>query len=520
MRGMVTVAVVFTFCKGNDEMTDGYRATGTEESPPGSPFSVLSLFKTPSNLANLISSAMKKEGEEREKDLEEKEEEVSDNSTLPTDSRNDSYESTSSSSSSSSSLSSPLTTFFASIASSSLSSSSSTAPEDDEGGVQFLPASSAQFGDLGNGSKLVDLFSDLSEYSVSATEVAPFAGAGAVALLALGALFAVPVAPALLRRTGAEGWSGLPSLSELFGWFRSSDPVAEAWADNYYQRYEHPGGEYGGEYYPGFDHSESGSVPKQYFEDGSHPHPGAPGPHAEAPNLHHDDAPPPRYQPIFALNRRQGTRRVSKDGYEYVNLDEINRIGEESVRIFGQLVQGMGEQDEPNFYRVGTNHVARRRLPQQHQDSHHDSSIFQHDPNPSFHYQSNDEVHEYPKVAYENQAYVENYEYPQNAQDQHYESQPHSQNTDEYQEKELHWYPQHDRDSNDALVHGSSDQSTSQHPYAQEIATSDVPHPYRKEEPQVFLSERRQGENSDQSSGLRRQPIKVSEFPYEFHKSD
>ncbi|KAK8728053.1 hypothetical protein OTU49_009366 [Cherax quadricarinatus] len=63
----------------------------------------------------------------------------------------------------------------------------------------FLPASPEQFGNLGTGSKFVDLLPDISEYSIETDSLAQYAGAGAMALVALGAILAVPVAPIILR---------------------------------------------------------------------------------------------------------------------------------------------------------------------------------------------------------------------------------------------------------------------------------------------------------------------------------
>lgn len=174
----------------------------------------------------------------------------------------------------------------------------------------------------------------------------------------------------------------------------------------------------------------------------------------------------------------------------------------------------MGEQDDSNYFREDVNHMARRRLSTQRQDQ----GGFQHDPNPQFYYKSSKEEHEYPKITYENDAYAEHYEYPKNVYDQNYESQSYSENPHEYQEENLHWYPQQDRDSKDASVHVYPGQNPSG-PDNQEVAPSDVPHPYRNEEAQAFLSERRQGGSGAQPSSLREQPTKVSEFPYEFHKS-
>lgn len=142
--GMVGVAVLFTLCKGdNNEVTEEYRDTGSTESSPGKPFDVLSLLKAPSNLANLISSAVKNRSGEGEEELEGTEDEAVFNHTLPSDSKNDTQEATSNSSSTPAS-SSPLTTFLAAFASSLPSSASSDPNADDEDGVQFSPASPAQ----------------------------------------------------------------------------------------------------------------------------------------------------------------------------------------------------------------------------------------------------------------------------------------------------------------------------------------------------------------------------------------
>lgn len=133
------MAVLFTFCQGNQEMTEEHKDIATEESPPGNPLNVLSLFNKPSNLANLISGAMKREEEEeREGEVEENEKALV-NSTLSSSLMHDANESISSSS-----LSSPLASFLSSIASFSLAATSSDSPSDDDGGVQFSPASSSQ----------------------------------------------------------------------------------------------------------------------------------------------------------------------------------------------------------------------------------------------------------------------------------------------------------------------------------------------------------------------------------------
>nr|XP_053650758.1 uncharacterized protein LOC128701184 [Cherax quadricarinatus] len=201
----------------------------------------------------------------------------------------------------------------------------------------FLPASPEQFGNLGTGSKFVDLLPDISEYSIETDSLAQYAGAGAMALVALGAILAVPVAPIILRRTGTSGWAGIPSWSNLLNWWSSPDPTAEAWADNYYQGYndEYPAEAYpgGDEHYYGYDPSVSGSnVDPQVvsYHSGNTQVSGSPGkappayhnthtptfqnnlPQSYAPNKHH-----PR------PHRRQDNKKTQNvDGYEYVTLEQ------------------------------------------------------------------------------------------------------------------------------------------------------------------------------------------------------
>ncbi|XP_063850889.1 uncharacterized protein LOC135094587 isoform X2 [Scylla paramamosain] len=136
------------------------------------PFNVLTLFKTPSNLASLISKAMRKEeGEEKEEEEEEMQRFTNTTSEISGNATVDKADVVSSTfPHSPSSLASLIASITSSLASASASSSSSSTPGSD---VQFSPASSTQFGDPGTGSKLVDLFSEMTQYSVSATEVAP-----------------------------------------------------------------------------------------------------------------------------------------------------------------------------------------------------------------------------------------------------------------------------------------------------------------------------------------------------------
>ncbi|XP_071531606.1 uncharacterized protein [Panulirus ornatus] len=236
--------------------------------------------------------------------------------------------------------------------------------------AEFTAASSDQFGSPGTGSKLMEMLPAISDYSLEVSDI-PLSGAGAFALMALGALFAVPVAPAIIRRTTSSGWAGLPSWSDLFGWWSSPEPTAEAWANNYYQRYENDGGEYlsgaysNGEQYYGYD--PSGNTAGLYYTD-DHMNQVATAT-ASRKNLHatgyHNTNPPIFHgsnNPTRLASRRQGeNRRNSVDGYEYVTLEQINRIGDESIRVLNQMANGY-TVDEIYAYR-DSNQLNRRRLP-------------------------------------------------------------------------------------------------------------------------------------------------------------
>ncbi|XP_063850888.1 uncharacterized protein LOC135094587 isoform X1 [Scylla paramamosain] len=253
----------------------------------------------------------------------------------------------------------------------------------------------------------------------------------------------------------------------MWGWFRAEDPVAEAWVDSYNQGLEVGGGQYGSyqqkEHYNNYDHSISGSQPEQYFE-GAHANP-RPSHHYPRPA---EPLPPHRYQegssryPHNAAphKRRQGNRRVSENGYEYVNLDEINRIGDASVRLFAQIVQGMDEnhQHPEDFYRYPDedNTIARRRLsaPRPH-------------PNP---YPAQTHPYQYPEEpsyqAYPQEQYQEeSYKFP-------YQSEG---NSEGYSPEEHHWYT---GQGNDASFKDTKEDSY-----------KDVPHPYRKEGEEVYLTD-------------------------------
>ncbi|CAL4122484.1 unnamed protein product [Meganyctiphanes norvegica] len=106
-----------------------------------------------------------------------------------------------------------------------------------ENEIVFSPVSPGQFGEPGNGSKFLEAIQnfDLSKYSLETDgDYSTLIGIGSAALLAIGAIAAVPVAPIILRRTGTSGWGGLPSFSELWGWWSKPDPQAEKFANNQY----------------------------------------------------------------------------------------------------------------------------------------------------------------------------------------------------------------------------------------------------------------------------------------------
>ncbi|XP_042220477.1 uncharacterized protein LOC121865207 [Homarus americanus] len=339
---------------------------------------------------------------------------------------------------------------------------------------QFIPASAAQFGSLGTGSKLVDLLPDMSEYSIDATGLTSWAGAGAVALMALGAILAVPVAPIILRRTGTSGWGGIPSLSNLLSWWSSPDPAAEAWADNYYQGYENTQDYLTGAYSNDeqqYDASVSGSDAGGYYADKAPP----PAYHNTIPpNFHNTNPPNNNYYPVQRPpSRRQGyNNRKTSDGYEYVTLEEINRIGDESVRVLSELVQGHSI-DDIYAYRDGSNKLNRRRLPAQQQYQYPQ----QYQPEPSY---------QQAKQHFE-ESYVE-----ENAQ-QHYEDN----------NPEGHPYRQ-----TFSMVEGE-DQAGEQND----------PHPYRHKY-SFATSASALGQSKDDQPRTNQQLHKVTEFPYEFHKED
>ncbi|KAK7072142.1 hypothetical protein SK128_011538, partial [Halocaridina rubra] len=154
------------------------------------------------------------------------------------------------------------------------STNSSLSEKEGGSSIEFVPASSEQFGELGPGSKLMEYLPNFSQLSIEANGLASVAGAGAVGLMALAAIFAVPVAPVILRRAGTKGWAGFPSWSDLFSWWTSPDPVAEAWADKNQYLYEHDHDYADGAYYTNgqyysYDSSVSSSDPQKiYYTDG------------------------------------------------------------------------------------------------------------------------------------------------------------------------------------------------------------------------------------------------------------
>ncbi|XP_063604036.1 uncharacterized protein LOC134779727 [Penaeus indicus] len=257
-------------------------------------------------------------------------------------------------------------------------------------GVKFVPATAGQFGELGTGSKLMEYLPDLSQYSIETGNYGALAGAGAVALMALGAVFAVPAAPVILRRAGMDGWSGLPSFSDLFTWWSSPDPAALTWADKndagaaFYEDNE------GGYYYNGggeglYYDSEGYAVPapggNEYYTDGQYQYysydttgsgsedahqytdsqgnivASAPAPmpahggylvHAsradQAASTRAPARGPPHGMKRPLWKRNKNRRKDTVDGHEYVTLEEINRIGDESMRILSDLAQGHFER--------------------------------------------------------------------------------------------------------------------------------------------------------------------------------
>ncbi|MPC78375.1 hypothetical protein E2C01_072860 [Portunus trituberculatus] len=158
-------------------------------------------------------------------------------------------------------------------------------------------------------------------------------------------------------------------------------------------------------------------------------------------------------------------------------------------------------QHPDEFYRYPDedNTITRRRLDQHPRPRPH--------PHPTH-------THQYqnPETNYQTYAQEEyhggNYKYP-------YQSEG---NTEGYSLEELHWYPGQRNDAKDT-----------------EEDFKDVPHPYRKEE-EVYMTDFQggsieqspsqsssQSELSSQSqspSQSAQHAVKVSDFPYEFHKGD
>ncbi|XP_069181980.1 uncharacterized protein [Procambarus clarkii] len=525
-RVVVYVTVASTLCQGHSnsssDVVETERNIEVNPSTTDTHFDVASFFSTPvaSNLASLIANAVKSRrmaanitSKGRQDEVEEDIIGESNNSSLVTTTEEDPWPTT------------------------------SHVLETEEG---FQPASADQFGNLGDGSKLVDLLPDISQYSLDASGLVPLAGAGAVALVALGAILAVPVAPIILRRTGSNGWGGLPSWKTLFNWWSSPDPTAEAWADNYYQGYGH-GDEYPSEayvgagepYYNTYDTSSSGSSIDSYYtsHNNNNQHTevvGQPGgqvqkhnptaytskekgynPAAAYPSKEKDHNPagyqnkghayhntnpptfhnhnPPAYQTHHNRpNRRQGDKKKpTVDGYEYVTLEQINRIGDESVRVLSELVNNYGINDLYAF-RDGSNQLQRRRLPsrqQQPQPSHQETQGYAHQETQGY---PNQETQGYSNQ--ETQAYA------------HQETQGHYQT---YYDEAPEDHPHRDTIS---LVEPEGDENESKD-------ASSEPHPYRRHQ-YSFAASTSEVAGATKKEEESSQAHKVSEFPYEFHKEN
>ncbi|XP_068246350.1 uncharacterized protein [Palaemon carinicauda] len=279
----------------------------------------------------------------------------------------------------------------------------------DESKVDFTPASAEQFGELGTGSKLMEYLPDFSQMSVEANDLAGIAGVGLAGLMAVTAIFAVPVAPVILRRTGNNGWAGLPSWSDLFSWWSTPEPAAEAWVDKHNQgydyRYDYDSAAYphNGQQYYAYDTSSSGSEQAAYYaetdtnhvqyaspeEEPTHEY-DAQAAYAQQPAYHQQEYQPQHPQhPPEAYNIRQRNRRPAAaagvDGHEYVTLEQLNRIGEDSVKYLSELAKGYTPEDL-YAYRDGppNNELRRRRLPAPEASEGRYPSRPQYQPQPSY----------------------------------------------------------------------------------------------------------------------------------------
>lgn len=401
-------------------------------------------------------------------------------------------------------------TSFSSSSSSSQKEDSTTVSSVGEDKVDFAPASAEQFGELGSGSKFMEYLPDFSAMSVESNNLVGMAGAGAVALMALGAIFAVPVAPIILRRTGNNGWAGLPSWSDLFSWWSSPDPVAEAWVDKNQHGYgydeDYPTAPYyNNEQYYAYDTTGSGSSNQNTYyaeadenllqytsQKGDVDYTGqSDGQTYAAPANYYAQEQGGAYENDNGLTRQRNERpKTSVDGHEYVTLEQLNRIGEESVKMLGEMAKGYTPEDLYAF-RGDSNQLRRRRLQtrfpvnqvrsQQQQQQQQHNRRPQYQPQPSY----QESQQEFQKTHTEEKQ----------------PTQPQSGGPEGFPNKKVFSLTQPDSVED-----------------AQYETDSPYKHSYSFSDPGIDSSSfHQQDEGVDDVQG-EKSMLKVSEFPYQFHK--
>ncbi|XP_042882268.1 uncharacterized protein DDB_G0271670-like isoform X3 [Penaeus japonicus] len=417
--------------------------------------------------------------------------------------------------------------------------------------VKFVPATAGQFGELGTGSKLMEYLPDLSQYSVETSNYGAIAGAGAVALMALGAVFAVPAAPIILRRAGMNSWSGLPSISDLFTWWSSPDPSALTWADKndggmaYYEDdeggyYYNGGGE--GVYYDAegytapaagasgyytddqqyqyysYDSSSSGSEDTHRYTDSQGntivsapaPAPAHGGYLVHAPRADQASttrAPargPPHGMKRPLWKRNKNRRKDTVDGHEYVTLEEINRIGDESMRILSDLAQGHVSRRRGSA-QLSPQRTFRRRQQQQtyevDQQGHHEQQ--------EHHQQGQQQQHQYapsPSYEYGQELFTQSYQTAEGEGEQYSEYDPSTA-------AEGHPYRFSLTDERQQTGQSESESHQQKQERPNGYSRHNLGYLYPGAEEEVDVGSPRTSQNA---------PLKVaeSEFPYKFHKED